>query len=323
MSLTKNIQTAKHRRLEEDLHKSMSTIQHLEQRSTEQGKQLATCKLSLSKAEEDVKAANLELSTERDTWQARLNERVEEIRNQIQENGSPEPETSYNTFGPESPLFSSRKKSIADRPSPVQHRYHASPGLGLATGAVPFRRPSAQPSATSGFATPQRHDSIQNIAHQAFNGGPGISETPSIQAERHNDFFDGVITPATPERTINDMISVSTAAAGPSVQLVERMSAAVRRLESEKASNKDELERLSTQRDEAREQLVALMNEVEERRWADGKIQHLQTELAEINKRYQTTLEMLGEKSELVEELQADVADLKQLYKDLVENTMR
>ena len=301
----------------------MSTIQHLEQRSTEQEKQLATFKHSLSKAKEDTKAAKLELSQEKDTWQSRLNERIEEIKNEIQGDGNPEPETLYQTFGSESPLFSSRKKSVADRVSPVQQRYQTSPGLSLAAGAVPFRRSSAQPSATSGFATPQRHDSIQNIAHQPLNGGPGIPETPSIQTEQHNDFFDGVITPATPERTINDMISVSTAAAGPSVQLVERMSAAVRRLESEKASNKDELERLSTQRDEAREQLVALMNEIEERRSADDNIQHLQTELTEINKRYQTALEMLGEKSELVEELQADVADLKQMYKDLVENTMR
>ena len=46
-------------------------------------------------------------------------------------------------------------------------------------------------------------------------------------------------------------------------------------------------------------------------------------EVAEINERYQTTLEMLGEKSELVEELRADVEDVKAMYRDLVERTIK
>ncbi len=42
-----------------------------------------------------------------------------------------------------------------------------------------------------------------------------------------------------------------------------------------------------------------------------------------MEERYLTTLEMLGEKSERVEELKADVQDLKGMYRDLVDNTMR
>lgn len=127
----------------------------------------------------------------------------------------------------------------------------------------------------------------------------------------------------TPERTINDMISVSTAAAGPSVHLVERMSAAIRRLESEKAASKDELSRLSAQRDEARKQVVSLMREIKEKRVLDERSRTLETEISRLNERYQTTLEMLGEKSELVEELRADVADVKKIYRELLDSTMR
>jgi hypothetical protein len=119
------------------------------------------------------------------------------------------------------------------------------------------------------------------------------------------------------------MISVSTIGAGPSVQLVERMSAAVRRLESEKATSKEEIGRLAAQRDEAREEVVALMREVEQKRAAEGKVAQLQDEIAKINSRYQTTLEMLGEKSELVEELRADVDDVKAMYRELVERTVK
>ena len=306
----------------------MSTIQQAKQQSAEKELQLARFKQRLSEAEEDAKAAKTELHAEKDTWQLRLDERLEEIKNESRECINSPAETVFQSSSAESPMLSNRKKSIADRAGPVQKRYYASPSLGLTAGAIPSPdRPSsrclsAQVSATSSSGTLQRHDSTQSIAHQPVNSGIRVTETPSIRTE-HEDFFDGVTTPATPERTINDMVSVSTAAAGPSVQLVERMSAAVRRLESEKASYKDELERLSTQRDEAREQVVALMNQIEEKRLVDEKIQSLQTEVIEINQRYQTTLEMLGEKSELVEELQADIGDLKQMYRDLVENTMQ
>lgn len=119
------------------------------------------------------------------------------------------------------------------------------------------------------------------------------------------------------------MISGSTAGAGPSVQLVERMTAAVRRLESEKASLKEELVRLAAQRDEAREQVISLMQEVDEKRKSEERVAMLEKEVKVLEERYLTTLEMLGEKSETVEELKADVVDLKELYRELCERTMR
>jgi predicted RNase H-like nuclease (RuvC/YqgF family) len=152
--------------------------------------------------------------------------------------------------------------------------------------------------------------------------GGATTEPPSIHTTEE-DYFEGVTSPNSPHRTINDMISVSTAAAGPSVQLVERMSAAVRRLESEKASTKEELARLSAQRDEAREEVVRLIREVEGARGTDEKCKQTQSELNELNARYQTTLEMLGEKSEMVDELQADIFDVKKIYRELLDRTMK
>jgi len=119
------------------------------------------------------------------------------------------------------------------------------------------------------------------------------------------------------------MVSVSTAGAGPSVQLVERMSSAVRRLESEKVAMKEDLSRLSAQRDEARAEIVSLMKEVRAKRTSDTKIIELEAEVADIKARYETTLEMLGEKSEMVEELKSDIDDIKAMYRELVERTVK
>ena len=88
------------------------------------------------------------------------------------------------------------------------------------------------------------------------------------------------------------------------------MSAAVRRLESEKAAHKDEMTRLAQQRDEAREQVVELMQDNASKKAVDQRVKLLEDDFAKIKGRYETTLEMLGEKSEKVEELKADIVDL-------------
>lgn len=173
---------------------------------------------------------------------------------------------------------------------------------------------------SSGNGTPIRQDSLQSLAQHAQHQNGEVAETPSIHAEQDADFFSH--SPSSPHQTINDLVSVSTTAAGPSVQLVERMSSAVRRLESEKASTKEDLVRLSAQRDEARAEIVSLMREVEVKRASDERVKQLELEVKGLNERWQTTLEMLGEKSEEVEELRGDIEDLKGIYRDLVQRTV-
>ena len=220
----------------------------------------------------------------------------------------------------ESPVASIRKGSAFDTShliSPL-HPPHS-------------RRPSTMHGADSG--TPPRQHSTIMLSSLANGKGPAngtILETPSIVTSMdHDEYFNNV--PPTPASTrggsasrgVNDIISTSTAGAGPSVQLVERMSANVRRLESEKAAFRDELARLQTQRDEARSEIVKLMKEVEHKRGVEERIRSLEAEHETLSKRHQATLEMLGEKSELVEELKADVADVKQMYRELVDTMGR
>ncbi|KAF8475574.1 TATA element modulatory factor 1 TATA binding-domain-containing protein [Kalaharituber pfeilii] len=118
-----------------------------------------------------------------------------------------------------------------------------------------------------------------------------------------------------------DLVSVSTVAAGPSVQLVERMSATVRRLETEMAANREELARMVNQRDEARQEIVELMREVEAKREAEEKVRKLQEEKDELDRRFHAALDELGEKLDKVDELEDQMADLKMMYKDLVLRT--
>ena len=265
-----------------------------------------------------------DLLSERECWQARLNEYLQGGRKDLHSqtmNGS------LSQVPIETSATPNLSKGRAEKASHNARQYQDGLGSGLinaptsTTDRSMARQHSGQASNFSSSGIQHYQDSLASTPQPSVHNA--ITETPFFQKDHQEDFFDGVTTPATPERTINDMFSASTAAAGPSVQLVERMSAAVRRLESEKAASKDELDRLIAQRDEAREQVVTLLREVEEKRMADAKILKLETEIEEINRRYHTTLEMLGEKSEMVDELRADIEDVKQMYKDLVDTTMR
>jgi len=294
--------------------------------------QVATLQERLAKSETEMMSTINDLKAEREGWETRLAQRLEDEKARIREETARSTPDLYQQFRNESPVTHNRTRmsSTGDRNSPYSRRAQ---GLAITgSGTSPLERPVSRKSSTQPLHTLQtlefqphqrhlsRQDSMSTIPQVSFNNG--IPETPSV-VDKDDDFFAGVNTPATPERTINDLISVSTAAAGPSVQLVERMSAAVRRLESEKAAHKDDLNRLSSQRDESREQVVSLMKEVEEKRGWELRFKELEGSLKGVEERYLTTLEMLGEKSEKVEELKADVQDLKTMYRELVDSTMR
>ena len=208
---------------------------------------------------------------------------------------------------------------------PGKHRKVSTPSS-LADGISDTHPLSARPSIPASL----RHIMSTGSSTAATTSTGSQLEPPqeltpvasSVMGDK-GDIFEGVETPSSPKQPLQDAMSVSTVAAGPSVQLVERMSAAIRRLEGEKVVTREELLRVSNQRDEARAEIVALMKEVEDGKRALGKVIELEKEVSDINSRYQTTLEMLGEKSELVEELRADVDDVKAMYRELIERTVR
>lgn len=226
---------------------------------------------------------------------------------------------------PESPLLSVSRtfsSDFAGLPVPLRgSRRAATPGsngeappdgltfsLGRRMSSQPPVRPGPLPTSNSGL----------------FSTYEGSTDSPHVMSPSAQDRDDATNTvPSSPRAMAQDMVSVSTAAAGPSVQLVERMSAAIRRLEAEKVAAKEEMARVCSQRDEARSDMVGLMKEMEDAKEARERVKALEGEVGDLNGRYEATLELLGEKSELVEELRADVQDVKEMYRELVERTVK
>ncbi|KAI0188393.1 hypothetical protein F4808DRAFT_411781 [Astrocystis sublimbata] len=288
---------------------------------------------ALKKRAEAAEAALSETKTELEKAQVLLRSDKNERTDQDRRNWLDDvPTTAFRDRGrPDSPLLTA-----------TQRTFSGDNFLGLQSYSNRFRKTSAPSSngepSPSDRASMVRRPSAQPPARSpllpAISGLP-TATTPSMasgfdfvnstppQAMDRDDPLEGMERSASPQNVLQDMVSVSTTTAGPSVQIVERMSAAIRRLESEKIAAKEDLTRISGQRDEARAEIVALIQEVESTKAAAKKVPELESEVAELNERYQTTLEMLGEKSELVEELRADVQDVKAMYRDLVERTIK
>ncbi|KAJ4296495.1 hypothetical protein N0V90_006540 [Kalmusia sp. IMI 367209] len=321
---------SKARRLEDELESINDRARTLEQDLTEQRTSAQKLQARLSQAETAAQDARTDLEREKKIWEADFQQRLEEEKNKWRlELQSQTTLTDATHLRADSPGASLRRHS--PDPLGIYNSRRNMPPRSISQGMdIPFspmdrmleeaRRPSSSrqkstsAQRTPEIGSPQRQDSFPSISSNL--NGTSMSNTPSIHAPSFDDALDAS---SSPHRTINDMISVSTVGAGPSVQLVERMSAAVRRLESEKATSKEEMARLISQRDEAREEVVELMREIDEKRGLDEKVERLEKEIREVDERYQTTLEMLGEKSEKVEELEGDVEDLKKIYRDLVQ----
>lgn len=321
--LLTRIQNLKARKAEAELDSARETIQDLERKSALQDTEMQ----KLEQLEQELSSAKEDFSRQKEVWEANLAQRIEEERHKILSNRS------HSRL--ESPVASSRKGPTTLNVLPRLNRQvsHNSIESLVETGMA--RRASHNPSIHSpDFNTPSRQNSGHSLSQMNGNGHFSPLETPSISTTDLTEvdpFFNNGPEDRASQHggtavgsgSVNELLSISTVAAGPSVQLVERMSATVRRLESERSASKDELARLTAQRDEARKEVVELMREAEASRGLQAKVTELEAEVAGLDSRYQAALEMAGEKSEEVEELRNDVMDLKKIYRELVESTLK
>ncbi|KAJ4353323.1 uncharacterized protein N0V89_005051 [Didymosphaeria variabile] len=318
---------SKARRLEDELDSINDRARTLEQDLTEQRSSAQKLQARLTQAETAAQDARADLEREKKVLEADFAQKLEEEKNKWRVEMQTQASLSENHLRTDSPGASLRRHSPdplgiygANRRGVLPRSISQGMDTPMDRMLEEARRPSSsRQKSTSTYqrtpeiGSPQRQDSFPSISSNLMSNGHSVSNTPSITFDDAG--FEGG---SSPHRTINDMISVSTVGAGPSVQLVERLSTAVRRLESEKATNKEEMARLISQRDEAREEVVTLMREIDEKREQGDKVGRLEKEMQEMNQRYEKCLEMLGEKSERVEELEEDLKDVKKMYRDLV-----
>ncbi|KAI3716331.1 hypothetical protein L6452_23592 [Arctium lappa] len=94
--------------------------------------------------------------------------------------------------------------------------------------------------------------------------------------------------------------------------------AALRQKEGELASYMSRLASMESIRDSLAEELVKMTGECEKLRSEVGEVGGMKAELEALRKRHSAALELMGERDEELEELRADIVDLKEMYREQV-----
>ncbi|CAG8695156.1 TATA element modulatory factor [Rhizophagus irregularis DAOM 181602=DAOM 197198] len=102
------------------------------------------------------------------------------------------------------------------------------------------------------------------------------------------------------------------------VMMVEKLNSSVRHLEGQVGALQAQLQMTTKNRDELADELVKLTVQMEDYSTKAEKLSVLEQQLYELNERYHITLELLGEKTEQVDELQADIKDMKDVYRNQI-----
>jgi TATA element modulatory factor len=330
---------SKARRLEDELEASRDQNSNLDAQVSELKAALTSVESRLSMAEKEAADAKSKLSQETRGFDTLLRARIDEEKAKWRadmQSYEPapydtaqgvlrvNPSLSFNQRKVSSPdLAGSRRSHVSGKPqgmdlsSLLSAEHSRNSSRWSTTHPGPLRTPT-DPS----FIT--RHDISPPLPQ--LNGTPPLiseSTAPSIHTMGVDDDVEDITSRSSPQRTVAELMSASTSGAGPSVQLVERMSATVRRLEMEKSATKEEIGRLQGQRDGARNEVVGMMREMDELRERNVGLLSLQDEVGQLKQRHDAALEMLGEKSEECAELKNDIIDLKKIYRELVESTLK
>lgn len=99
------------------------------------------------------------------------------------------------------------------------------------------------------------------------------------------------------------------------VQMVSKLASEIRRLEMELSSVKEASGRLSREKDEANAEISRLLQISDDAQGVLDEKNSLESQVADLTKKQDALLQLLGEKSERVEELENDVDDLKDMMR--------
>jgi hypothetical protein len=300
-------QASKLKQIEENAAMSQGQFKRATDQQTELREEIATLKgklqettILLEKERETAKQERRQLEAHVD---ARVQERLESERSvydastavylQNQHSGARSPELSFGR---------------ADSPGGFSLRMPSTrPGLPIG------RRSSSQ---AQGTPIPQRHTSHSHLHELEGLRSPPVPEdsvapliTPSESASQSHAH----------EVPASRAMSIVTSTAGPGLGTMERITANVRKLEMELGMCREDLSRMTRQRDEARQTCVELDTVAAEKEALKLQLAQMAEAQAALTSKFEATLELLGEQTEENEQLREDIADMKQAYRDTLD----
>lgn len=198
--------------------------------------------------------------------------------------------------------------------TPIKQTFRGNSSQSIADTSGQFLNPSwndiklgeSSTTPAANFSTFQFTSSMNNSRHSLTSDENGSEHSDDYSLSRHHSFSHN-----------NSHISSAIPVAGNNnnIHLINKMSSNIRRLEIELHTLKEENHQLSLDKEDTEQKLLDKLKLSDEISTLHTTIADLRTQIDSNNQKEQTMLELIGEKSEQVEELKADIVDLKELCK--------
>ncbi|KAI5952796.1 hypothetical protein KGF54_003663 [Candida jiufengensis] len=208
-------------------------------------------------------------------------------------------------------------ESLRKRPDPLKldsRNRDNSMGSGLSWNDIRLGESSTTPAIHRDYPMFESQSSFTEVGEdeeQDYSDQISYMHNNSSQIITSNNSFVG--------NNGNTSIPLTLQNNGNNLQLINKMSSNIRRLEIELNTMKDEYSKLMNDKQQIEENLLENLTKLDEMNSLQSKINELEIEISKKSEKEQTMLELIGEKSEQVEELKNDVLDLKELLKTQVQ----
>lgn len=305
--------------------KTTNEVRKLNNQLSTMAEQEQKLKQEIATLREDKKELALQLQVKA-SEHAELEEKLEELKtvfNADRQNYDMKIKTLSDTihkYEEQAQIYQSSASS--DNISNLQSRRIRDSGLhiNLESRSMPMRNFSSNSMASMGTPLQQWEDSSVLVGGTDTPYGIGQHHfSSSSLTEEINPFDAPEIGPMDLSYNYKgETPTIPSSGATKNIQLINKMSSSIRRLELELMSLKEENERLSAEKDSAQKEIVGKYDLEKQVSKLEESIRMLEEEVAARTKKEETLLELIGEKSERVAELQADVVDLKDLCRQQV-----
>ncbi|KAJ1980346.1 hypothetical protein H4R33_005494 [Dimargaris cristalligena] len=299
-------------------------LETLRSQLTDQQTTLAERNSQLDTLEADLAALETQWRTEQSRG-AEQQARIDELEAELADRAAAQAELAAQ------PLLLYGSSPILSHRGSMSHTHHSrttTPVLGPATSAEPSPSESipslteavpaeASPrlptmkspilfAALSPFMGPATPSAASAAGNTPNHLGSGSSRRGSLSFTASGSPRRGSVS-TTPDLTAPVAGTISTNGVVPVV--------AHRQLLTQIASLQTQLQVTTHRRQQVEEELVGKTTEAEQLARENNRLQTAHTELTQLQTRHATVLELLGEKAEQVQELKADIADIKEAYK--------
>lgn len=142
-------------------------------------------------------------------------------------------------------------------------------------------------------------------------------EAAALQAIREGESMNSLNNTSIPYRRASVQLSNSNGHI--SAHLVNKLSTELKRLEGELSASKELYDNLLKEKTKANDEILRLLEENDKFNEVNKQKDDLLKRVEQMQSKLETSLQLLGEKTEQVEELENDVSDLKEMMHQQVQ----